>query len=40
MLIHVVSLGLDHYVGFGLADLTVPLHSQWKPVPLADAATA
>lgn len=33
--IHVAALVADSYVHFGLADVTVPLVSDWKPVPVA-----
>lgn len=33
--IHLGALVADSYVHFGLADLTVPFASQWKPGPVA-----
>jgi DMSO/TMAO reductase YedYZ heme-binding membrane subunit len=33
--IHLVGLLADSYISFGLADLVVPLASDWKPVPVA-----
>ncbi len=33
--VHLVALSLDRYVGFGLADLFVPMASVWKPAAVA-----
>lgn len=33
--LHLATLVADSYLHFGLADLTVPLASDWKPVPVA-----
>jgi DMSO/TMAO reductase YedYZ heme-binding membrane subunit len=33
--VHLVALSLDSYVGFGPADLLVPLASRWKPGAVA-----
>jgi DMSO/TMAO reductase YedYZ heme-binding membrane subunit len=33
--VHLVALGLDPYIGFGPADLLVPMASPWKPGAVA-----
>lgn len=33
--LHLATLVADSYVHFGLADLTVPFASDWKPIPVA-----
>jgi predicted ferric reductase len=33
--VHLVALSLDQYVGFGPADLLVPMASPWKPAAVA-----
>jgi predicted ferric reductase len=33
--VHLASLALDSYVGFGLRDLFVPMASKWQPGPVA-----
>lgn len=33
--VHVAALVADTYIHFGLADVTVPLVSDWKPLPVA-----
>lgn len=33
--VHIASLVADNYVSFGLADVTIPFASNWKPAPVA-----
>jgi len=33
--LHLATLVADSYIHFGLADLTVPFASDWKPIPVA-----
>ena len=33
--VHVVSLMLDGYARFSLSDILIPMHTQWKPGPIA-----
>ncbi len=33
--LHLATLVADSYIHFGLADLTIPFASDWKPVPVA-----
>ena len=33
--LHMATLVADSYIHFGLADLTVPFASDWKPIPVA-----
>jgi DMSO/TMAO reductase YedYZ heme-binding membrane subunit len=35
VVVHMVALSLDQYVGFGLSDLLVPMASVWKPGAVA-----
>ena len=33
--VHIVSLMLDGYARFSLSDILIPMHTQWKPGPIA-----
>ena len=33
--VHVVSLMLDGYARFSISDILIPMHTQWKPGPIA-----
>lgn len=35
VVVHVVSLMLDGYARFSLGDILIPMHTQWKPGPVA-----
>lgn len=35
VVVHIVSLMLDGYARFSLSDIFIPMHTQWKPGPVA-----